>query len=494
MSKPVVAATEPVAVDLEAGKTYYWCACGRSRNQPFCDGSHQGTGFEPVAFQAKRNETAWLCRCKQTGTPPWCDGSHQRLAQETPAEPEASTLERIHHMATAADGTPFEEVVSMGVPRARLPNWDDIQILAAQAAHRPLPESAPVNSRLVIGPGARRPLVLEMPIMVSDMSFGALSREARLALARGAEKAGTAVGSGEGGVLEEELELCSRYMLEVGPAFHGYDESLLPRVGAFHFKMGQAAKAGAGGRLPAEKVTAEIARFRGLTPGAAARSPATFESLRTAEDFRRFADKVRALGGGLPVGMKLAAGRLEADLDFALEAGMDYIILDGRGGGTGGAPRILRDHLGLPTLAAVPRARRHLDRRGAEQVTLIVAGGLRLPEDVFKALALGADGVALGAAALQAMGCIASRICHTNRCPTGIATQDPELRARLDVETAALRLSRFLRRSVEAMELLARVCGRDDLSRLDPSLLTSWKRETAELAGIAWAGAPYSGQ
>ena len=501
MSKPVTAVTHPVEVALEAGQTYYWCTCGRSRRQPFCDGSHQGTGFTPLAFKAERSERRWLCQCKRTGTPPFCDGSHDRLFPETvektfPEKPsvqptaEEPTLQRIHHLARhGLEEEPQGELAAMGVPQTALPGWEDIQILTAQLARRPLADNAPVATRLVIGPRAEKPLELEIPLLVSDMSFGALSREAKIALARGAELAGTAIGSGEGGVLPEELEANRRYLFELGPAMYGYDEALLTRIRAFHFKAGQGAKTGVGGHLPGSKVTEEIARLRGLEPGRDAISPPTFVDLETPADFRRFADRVRELSGGIPVGMKLSANRLEADLDFALQAGVDYLILDGRGGGTGAAPRILRDHTGIPTIAALARARRHLDRHGAGDITLIVAGGLRLPEDFFKALALGADGVALGSAALQAIGCVAARICHTNQCPSGIATQDPALRAQLDVDEAALRLARFLAGSVELMKLLARASGHADLARLGPDLLTSWKRETAELAGIAFAGA-----
>ncbi len=500
MSKPIAAAVHPIEVELKAGQTYYWCTCGRSATQPFCDGSHAGTGFIPLAFTAEKSERRWLCQCKRTGTPPDCDGSHERLFSETvektfPETPHAvataeePTLPRIHRLALhGLDGGGQGEPAAMGVPRTRLPAWDDLQILAAQLARRPLEENAPVTTRLVIGPGAEKPLELEIPLLVSDMSFGALSREAKIALARGAEWAGTGIGSGEGGLLPEELEANRRCLFELGPAGYGYDEALLERVGAFHFKLGQAAKTGLGGRLPGGKVTEEIARLRGIEAGKPAVSPAAFPELRTPADFRRFADRVRERSGGIPVGMKLSAQRIEADLDFALEAGVDYLILDGRGGGTGASPRILRDHIGVPTIPALARARRHLQRRRAEEVTLIVTGGLRLPEDFFKALALGADGVALGSAALQAIGCVAARICHTNRCPAGIATQDPRLRARLEVDQAAERLARFLRASVELMKLLARACGHDDLGGLKPELLTSWKREMAELAGVAFAG------
>lgn len=495
MSRPRIAGTSPIEVSLKADQEYYWCACGRSQDQPFCDGSHQGTGFSPVNFKPEQSGKAWLCMCKHTGTPPWCDGSHKRLDtlldQEAPgrrpreATPEEPTLQRVHDLARGVEG---EELVSMGVPRTALPNWDDLQLLPAQLAHRPLPDGAEVSTRLVIGPRAARPLVLDIPLFVSDMSFGALSLEAKLALAKGAELAGTGICSGEGGMLPQEQQANSRYFYELAPAMFGYDEALLGRVQAFHFKLGQGAKSGMGGHLPASKVSEEIARVRGLTPGEAAISPPAFADLRTPGDFRLFADRVREITGGIPIGMKLAASHIEKDIDFALEAGVDYLILDGRGGGTGAAPRIVRDNISVPTIPALARARHHLDRCRRPDITLIVTGGLRLPEDFVKALALGADGVAIASAALQSIGCVASRICHTNRCPTGVATQDPALRKRLDVDRSAERLQRFLESSVELMKLFARICGHDRLERFTPEDLTTWNRDMAMLTGIRFAG------
>ncbi len=505
MPKPEIAAREPIAVRLEKGQTYWWCACGRSKTQPFCDGSHRGTGFEPVEFTAQETGEAWLCQCKRTTTPPWCDGSHARLDETTVAPgtaraageptnpvastPEEPTLNRVHALAEQGLSHAHGELVAMGVPRPCLPSWDDIQILPAQLAPRPLAEDIPVDARLIIGPNARKPLELAMPILIADMSFGALSREAKLALAQGAVAAGTTTASGEGGLLPEEPEINSRILFEYGTAGFGYSEDLLTRIGAFHFKAGQAAKTGIGGHLPASKVTDEIARVRGLKPGEDAISPPTFPDLRTPEDFRRFADRIREISGGIPVGFKLAANHIEADIAFALEAGADYLILDGRGGGTGAAPRLFRDHISVPTLPALARARRFLDRQARQDVTLIITGGLRLPEDFIKALAMGADGVAIASAALQAIGCVASRICHTNRCPTGIATQDPALRARLNVDHAAIRLTRFLTTSVELMQVMARACGHDALRGFRREDIATWKRELADLANIPWSGA-----
>ncbi|HLS05383.1 MAG TPA: FMN-binding glutamate synthase family protein, partial [Wenzhouxiangella sp.] len=226
-----------------------------------------------------------------------------------------------------------------------------------------------------------------------------------------------------------------------------------------------------------------------LPEGQDAISPATFEDLHTVEDFARFADRVRELTGGIPVGFKLSAQHIEKDVEFAVRAGADYIILDGRGGGTGAAPLMFRDHISVPTIPALARARRCLDQLGASgRVTLIITGGLRTHVDFIKALALGADGVALANSAMQAVGCIGARICHTNRCPTGVATQDPKLRRLLKVEPAARQLGTFLDASVALMKVMARACGHDRLDKFSKHDLASWHRDMAELAGIQWSG------
>jgi len=379
-------------------------------------------------------------------------------------------------------------VAAMGVPRGDLPSWEDIQLLTAQLARPPLLDDEHVATDLVIGPNAAKPLQLEIPIFVSDMSFGALSREAKVALARGAELAGTGIASGEGGMLPAEQESNSRYLYELASGRFGFSWEKLERVQAFHFKGGQAAKTGTGGHLPGHKVTIEIASVRGLEPGQDAISPARFPDWTTPAQFAEFADQVREHTGGIPIGFKLSAQRIEDDLEAALEVGVDYVILDGRGGGTGAAPLLFRDNISVPTIPALARARRFLDRSGADGVTLIITGGLRAPADFVKAMALGADGVAISNAAMQAIGCIGMRACHTNNCPVGIATQREDLRARLPGDEAAERLDRFLRATIDMMKILARACGHAHLGHFTIDDLATAKREMSDLAGVAFAG------
>ena len=440
---PIIAAKAPAKTELTKGEGYFWCRCGRSKNQPFCDGSHKGTDITPLKFIAEETGEAFLCRCKASANAPFCDGTHTRLDSLSPGDtapapkasgpvaeptPEEPTVARIHELAR--DGLSklghHGEMGAMGVPRKDLPHWDDIQILPAQMARKPLMDDAKVGTSVTIGPRATRPLQLDIPLFVSDMSYGALSEEAKVALSRGAELAGTGICSGEGGMLPEEQAENSRYFYELASAGFGWKPALVEKIQAFHFKGGQGAKTGTGGHLPGNKVQGKIAEVRGLEPGQDAVSPPTFPDLVTAADFRKLADEVRERSGGIPIGFKLSANRIEDDIDFALEASADYIILDGRGGGTGAAPLIFRNHISVPTIPALARARRHLDAKTGGEVTLVITGGLRVAEDFTKAMALGADAIAVSNSAIQAVGCVAARMCNTNNCPAGIATQKPE--------------------------------------------------------------------
>ena len=377
---------------------------------------------------------------------------------------------------------------AMGVDRNTLPRWEDLQFLPAQLATRPLLDDEPVDTATVIGPRAKRPLVLSMPIFVSDMSFGALSREAKIALAKGAEMAGTGICSGEGGMLPDEQEANSKYFYELASAKFGFEWEKVTRVQAFHFKGGQGAKTGTGGHLPGAKVTEEIAAVRNLQAGQPAISPAAFPDLRTPADFREIAREVRTLTGGIPVGWKIAASHIERDIDFALEVGVDYIILDGRGGGTGAAPTILRDHINVPTIPALARARHHLDKVGARDVTLVITGGLRVAADFAKALMLGADAVAIANSAIQAVGCIGMRACNTNNCPVGVATQKEHLRARLDIDQSARQLHNFLKASNDLMKVIARACGHDNFAKFNQDDLTTFNYDMHRLVGVAYGG------
>jgi len=377
---------------------------------------------------------------------------------------------------------------SMGVDRNTLPKWESIQFLPAQLANRPLLDEDSVATKVVIGPNAKKPLELDIPLFVSDMSFGALSKEAKISLSKGAELAGTGICSGEGGMLPEEQASNSRYFYELASGKFGFSWDKVKKAQAFHFKGGQGAKTGTGGHLPGEKVTKEIAEVRGLKEGETAISPAAFPDMKTAEDFKAFAQEVREKTGGIPIGFKIAASHIEADIDFALKVGVDYIILDGRGGGTGSAPTVLRDNINVPTIPALARARKHLDKVGATEVTLVITGGLRVAEDFAKAMMLGADAIAVSNSALQAIGCLGMRACSSNNCPVGIATQKESLRQRIIINQSAKQLANFFTATNDLMKVVARSCGYDDIIKFNSNDLSTLNYEIHKLTGISYAG------
>lgn len=501
--KPVVADNKPKKVELKEKTDYFFCACGKSSGQPFCDGSHKGSSFSPIKFTAEDSGDAYLCMCKQSKNLPYCDGSHKSVsadeivkakpsdklpdAEPTPEEPNVRMIHELAKFGLSKSGH-HGEMGAMGVPGKDLPLWNDIQFITAQMARKPLGDDAQVGTEVIIGKNSKKPLTLNIPIFVSDMSFGALSEEAKISLARGAEGAGTGICSGEGGMLPEEQAENTRYFYELASAKFGYSEDLLSRVQAFHFKGGQGAKTGTGGHLPGNKVKGKISEVRGIPEGHDAISPPTFTDLVTEKDFRAFGDRVRTVTGGIPIGFKLSAQHIEEDIEFAVNAGADYIILDGRGGGTGAAPLIFRDHISVPTIPALARARRYLDQNSYDHVSLMITGGLRTPSDFAKALAMGADAIGISNGAMQAIGCVAARMCHTNFCPAGIATQKPELRKRLIISEASERLTRYLNATVDLMCLLSRACGHNHLNQFSVSDLTTWKREMSDLSGVRFSG------
>jgi len=370
--------------------------------------------------------------------------------------------------------------------RTRIPtfSWDEILVKGAQLARLPLNKSQPVRTRTVIGPGAAVPLTIESPVIVTHMSFGALSREAKLALAKGSARARTAMCSGEGGILPESLDAAYRYIFEYVPNKYSVTDEYLGRVDAVEIKIGQSAKPGMGGHLPGHKVTREIAAIRGFREGQDIISPSHFPDIRTRDDLRRTVDCLREKTGGKPIGIKLAAGHLEEDIDIALYAGADFITIDGRAGGTGAAPKVVKNAASIPTVFALARARKALDTSGAENVSLIITGGLRVSSDFAKAMAMGADAIAVGTAAMMAVGCQQYRICDTGKCPVGIATQDPALRARLDVEASATRVANFFKVSTEELEEFARLTGNDDVHDLSTADLCTTNSEISHHTNV----------
>ena len=307
---------------------------------------------------------------------------------------------------------------------------------------------------------------MDTPIFITHMSFGAISREIKLALAKGSSAVGTAMCSGEGGLLEESFQSAHRYIFEYVPNLYSVTDENLKRVDAIEMKFGQSTKPGMGGHQPGAKVTEEIARIRGFQPGEDIIGPSNFPDIRTKEDLKKKVDWLREVSGGRPIGIKVAAGNIEDDLEVCLFAGPDFITIDGRPGATGASPKFIKAATSIPTLFAVHRARKYLDRKGAQGVSLVITGGLRVSSDFAKALALGADVIAIGSAALMACACQQYRSCNTGKCPVGVTTQDPELRSRVKVDISAKRLENYLKVSTEELREFARITGHSDVHEL----------------------------
>lgn len=388
-------------------------------------------------------------------------------------------MDEIHQMAVSGKSIS----AAMGTQMS-MPGFDDILLLGAQLDPMPLNDEDEVDTKVIIGKNARKPLILENPVYISHMSFGALSKESKVALAKGSALAHSAMCSGEGGMLPEEYEAAEKYIFEYIPNLYSVTDENLKKVDAIEIKIGQGTKPGMGGHLPGDKVTPEIAAMRGKPEGQDIKSPSKFPNIHGKDDLKSLVSELRERSEGRPIGIKLAAGRIENDMVFAVYAEPDFITIDGRGGATGSSPFFLRESTSVPTVFALYRARKYLDSINSD-ISLIITGGLRVSSDFAKAIAIGADAVAVATAPLIAAACQQYRICGTGLCPVGIATQDPQLRARLKEEAAAKRVGNFLNVSLEELKTFARVTGHSRLHDLNVEDLVTTSREISEHTNIA---------
>lgn len=362
-------------------------------------------------------------------------------------------------------------------------SWDDILFLGNQLNPMPLSENAEVTTTTIIGKTAKKPMIIENPVYISHMSFGALSKEAKIALAKGACMAKTAMCSGEGGILPEEKKESYKYIFEYVPNQYSVTDENLKSADAIEIKIGQGTKPGMGGHLPAEKVTEEISRIRNKPLGKDIISPSCFPELKQKEDLKQLVATLRQKSEGRPIGIKLAAGNIEEDLDWVSYALPDFITIDGRGGATGASPKIIKDSTSVPTIYALYRAKKYLTEHNLS-IDLVITGGLRISSDFAKALAMGADAVAISSAALMAIACQQYRICHNGYCPMGVATQDEELRKRLHIEESSKRLANFLNVSLEEMKTFARITGNEDIHKLNVKNLATTNSEISNYTNI----------
>ncbi len=387
-------------------------------------------------------------------------------------------MEEIHQMAVT--GNSVNGAMGTQMP---MPSWDDILILGAQLNPAPLDENAPVTTMTVIGKHAKKPMIIENPVYISHMSFGALSKEAKISLAKGAAMAKTAMCSGEGGILPEEKAAAYKYIFEYIPNKYSVTDENLRAADAIEIKIGQGTKPGMGGHLPGEKVTAEIAKLRGKKQGEDVQSPSKFKELDSKDDLKDMVTMLRNRSDGRPIGIKIAAGHIERDLEYCVYAEPDFITIDGRGGATGSSPFFLREATTIPTIYALYRARKYLNSVHSD-ISLVITGGLRVSSDVAKALAMGADAVAVASAALIAAACQQYRICGSGNCPAGIATQDETLRKRLKIEQSAQRVANYLNVTLKELKTFAKITGHSNVHDLNTNDLVTLNREISEFTNI----------
>ena len=342
--------------------------------------------------------------------------------------------------------------------------------------------------------------------MITGMSWGALSYNAKVALAEGAARVGSSNTTGDGGMLQAEREHSKTLVYEVLPSRYGINIHDARSADAIELTIGQGAKPGTGGLLLGSKVSNTIAEQRDLPIGVDQRSPARHPDFLGPDDMIIKIEELReATDWQVPIFVKMGATRVFDDVRLAAKAGADVVVVDGMEGGTGASPEILQEHTGIPTLAAVCEARAALEDLGLYgEVQLIIAGGIRNGVDVAKALALGADAVYIGTAGLIALNCNKALYvedyeqlgtkpgfchhCHTGRCPVGITTQDPELMKRLDIDEGAERVASFLLTMVSEVQMLARACGKADIHDLDPEDLRALTLESSMICGIPLVG------
>ncbi|MCW3014094.1 MAG: FMN-binding glutamate synthase family protein [Solirubrobacterales bacterium] len=394
-----------------------------------------------------------------------------------------------------------------GAKRA-VPHFDDLLLLGASVSRYPLEGYRErCDTDVVLGTRhAKTPIQLDIPITIAGMSFGALSATAKEALGRGASAAGTSTTTGDGGMTPEERESSKTLIYQLLPSRYGMNPDDLRRCDAIEIVVGQGAKPGGGGILMGQKMSDRVAAMRDLPPGVDQRSACRHPDWTGPDDLEIKIEELREITDWQkPIFVKIGATRTYYDVALAVKAGADVIVLDGMQGGTAATQDIFIEHVGIPILAAIPQAVEALEELGMHrEVQLVVSGGIRNGADVAKALALGADAVSIGVAALVALGDNAPALeaeyeqlgsaagyydaWHEGRDPAGILTQDDALAARLDPELGGRRLANYLRATTLETQTLARACGKSHVHNLEPEDLVALTIEAAAMARVPLAG------
>ena len=384
-------------------------------------------------------------------------------------------------------------VGSMGSLKKFPFSFDDLYFVPAQVNRIPLNLDESVNTSVVIGPQSKKPLKISSPIMISGMSFGAVSKKVRIVISSTASKLKIGFNSGEGGIIDEEKDLGEDYrIMQYSTGRFGVNEEILKSAAAVEIRFGQGAYPGKGSYLPTEKITDEVAKTRNLEPGDASYSPAHHPDMTNPDSIKDKITWLREITEGAPIGTKIGCGDVKADVKVLVDSGVDFIALDGFGGGTGATNLYVRDNVGIPIFAALPQAYQTLQELEVkDRISLIAGGGLRKSADFAKCLALGADAVYIGTAALIAINCQQYRVCYTGLCPTGIATQDPKLMEQLDLEEGINKLSNFIELSTEEVANLTRIVGKNNVGTLSNEDLISANRELSLITGVKWLNGEY---
>ncbi len=400
------------------------------------------------------------------------------------------TISEIKHKAQ----TGKHRIRGCGTPR-KLPNFDDLLFLPSQLTRMSIDTyREDCETRTVLGARyATKPLVIETPIMISGMSYGALSKEAKIAMAKATSIVGTSINNGEGGLLPEERENSYKQVVQILPSRIGFSLRSIEAADALEIITGIGAKPGLAGHLMASKITKEIAAFRQLPEGIDLHSHPRHGDIFGADDLCLKVDELRDVTNGeIPIFIKIAAGRVWEDVKIAAKSGVDGIVIDGAEGGTGAAPVVAANNLGIPLMPALVQAVRSLEDMGVkEEMSLVVSGGIKDGADVAKAIALGADAVALGTGAMIAMGCVVCLRCDEGRCAFGIGTQDPELRKNLNVDEAAQKIANYIQAMTYEAVIIAKAAGKTKLSSLEREDVRSLTLEACAMTGIPLIGSNY---
>ncbi|MCM3091585.1 MULTISPECIES: FMN-binding glutamate synthase family protein [unclassified Cytobacillus] len=374
------------------------------------------------------------------------------------------------------------------------PHLDEITFIPAQTSPFPIDGDEDVDVKVTIGPKAKKPMKIKIPLMISGMAYGiALSEQVKIALATAAKNTGTAINSGEGGILPEELESAGKYILQFSKTEWGKEEKTIKRADMIEIKLGQGATLGMGGNISPENLTGRAREVMGLKEDETAHIMEHFFEKQTLKDLKELVDELRKMSGGVPIGAKIGAGgKIEEDIDHLIEIGVDFIAVDGGQGASVGAPPLLADDFGIPTLHAITRASNHLEKRKKKgDISLIVSGGLFTPGHFLKVLALGADAVYLGSVMLFTVSHTQTLNALPFEPPTQAVWNEGKFTDVFKTEDGAKSAEKFLTASTEEIKLALRAMGKKSLKELSRKDLVSYNELTAKMIGIPFSFEPW---